>query len=658
MDKNKNIENLKELSNCIRFLSIDAVQKAKSGHPGMPMGMSDIATILFKNHLKFDPKNPEWIDRDRFIVSNGHGSMLLYSCLYLLGYNGIKLEDIKNFRQLNYSTAGHPEFNSMPGIETTTGPLSQGLSNAIGLAIAEKKLSSKFTSKLINHFTYVFAGDGCLMEGLSHEACSLAGHLKLNKLIMFFDDNSISIDGSTDLSTSDDIKKRFESYNWNYIKIDGHNFNDINNAIIEAKKSLIPTIIACKTTIGFGSPNKSGKASSHGSPLGDEEIELVRKNLDWGYEPFEIPNQLLETWRSFHVRNIDAINDWNEKNSLTLKSEEFSNYFSNKENKNLIEDIINFKRNHFEEKTNCASRKSSELALNLISNHLKNLIGGSADLTGSNNTKAKEMNIINSNDFSGNYIHYGVREHAMAGIMNGIALHGGLRPYGGTFLVFSDYCRPSIRLSALMNIPVIYVMTHDSIGLGEDGPTHQPVEHLSALRAIPNLTVIRPCDIIETVESWEVALKNTGPTILVLTRQNLKLNQTNNRKENLVKFGAYKIIDYENYDGTILASGSEVEIACSASEKLKKNNNLNINVVSIPSFELFEKNDSEYKQKILGSKVIFGIEAGVINGWEKYLDFSNFVGMDSFGESGPYKELYNHFKITDENLIEIITKTL
>ena len=319
MDKNKNIENLKELSNCIRFLSIDAVQKAKSGHPGMPMGMSDIATILFKNHLKFDPKNPDWIDRDRFIVSNGHGSMLLYSCLYLLGYNGIKLEDIKNFRQLNYSTAGHPEFNSIPGIETTTGPLSQGLSNAVGLAIAEKKLSSKFTSKLINHFTYVFAGDGCLMEGLSHEACSLAGHLKLNKLIMFFDDNSISIDGSTDLSTSDDIKKRFESYNWNYIKIDGHNFNDINNAIIEAKKSLIPTIIACKTTIGFGSPNKSGKASSHGSPLGDEEIELVRKNLDWDYEPFEIPNQLLETWRNFHVRNIDAINDWNEKNSLTLK---------------------------------------------------------------------------------------------------------------------------------------------------------------------------------------------------------------------------------------------------------------------------------------------------------------------------------------------------
>ena len=658
MDKNKNIENLKELSNCIRFLSIDAVQKAKSGHPGMPMGMSDIATILFKNHLKFDPKNPDWIDRDRFIVSNGHGSMLLYSCLYLLGYNGIKLEDIKNFRQLNYSTAGHPEFNSIPGIETTTGPLSQGLSNAVGLAIAEKKLSSKFTSKLINHFTYVFAGDGCLMEGLSHEACSLAGHLKLNKLIMFFDDNSISIDGSTDLSTSDDIKKRFESYNWNYIKIDGHNFNDINNAIIEAKKSLIPTIIACKTTIGFGSPNKSGKASSHGSPLGDEEIELVRKNLDWDYEPFEIPNQLLETWRNFHVRNIDAINDWNEKNSLTLKSEEFSNYFSNKENKNLIEDIINFKRNHFEEKTNCASRKSSELSLNLISNHLKNLIGGSADLTGSNNTKGKEMNIINSNDFSGNYIHYGVREHAMAGIMNGIALHGGLRPYGGTFLVFSDYCRPSIRLSALMNIPVIYVMTHDSIGLGEDGPTHQPVEHLSALRAVPNLTVIRPCDIIETVESWEVALKNTGPTILVLTRQNLKLNQTNNRKENLVKFGAYKIIDYENYDGTILASGSEVEIACSASEKLKKNNNLNLNVVSIPSFELFEKNDTEYKQKILGSKVIFGIEAGVINGWEKYLDISNFVGMDSFGESGPYKELYNHFKITDENLIEIITKTL
>ena len=654
----ENIKNLRELSNCIRFLSIDAVQKAKSGHPGMPMGMADIATILFKNHLKFDPDNPNWIDRDRFIVSNGHGSMLLYSCLYLLGYKKISLDNIKNFRQLNHPTAGHPEFGSLPGIETTTGPLSQGLSNAVGLAIAEKKLSTKFTKKLIDHYTYVFAGDGCLMEGLSHEACSLAGHLKLNKLIMFFDDNSISIDGATDLSTSDNVKLRFESYNWNYLEINGHNFDEINNAIIKAKASLAPTIIACKTKIGYGSPNKSGKASSHGSPLGEDEIELVRKELNWDYDAFEIPDYLLQAWRNFYVRNVNQINNWKKINADVFKGKDYNNYFSDIKNKNLNKAIIDFKNKHFKENTVCATRKASELSLNLISDHLSNLIGGSADLTGSNNTKSKEMQVINADDFSGSYIHYGIREHAMAGVMNGIALHGGLKPYGGTFLVFSDYCRPSIRLSALMNIPVIYVMTHDSIGLGEDGPTHQPVEHLSALRAIPNLTIIRPCDIIETVEAWEVALDNQGPTVLVLTRQNLKINQKNMRSENLVKNGAYIIRNYENYDATILASGSEVEIACSASEKIKLNNNLKVNVVSIPSFELFNKQDAEYKKKILGNKTIFGIEAGVINGWEKYLNSNNFVGMTTFGESGPYKELYNHFKITDENLIETIISAL
>ncbi len=655
MDNN---QHLRSLSNCIRFLSIDAVQRAKSGHPGMPMGMADIATILFKSHLKFDPKNPNWIDRDRFIVSNGHGSMLLYSCLYLLGYKGITIENIKNFRQLNNPTAGHPEYGAAPGIETTTGPLSQGLANSVGLAIAEKKLSAKFTRKLIDHYTYVFAGDGCLMEGLSHEACSLAGHLKLNKLIMFFDDNSISIDGSTDLSTSDDVKKRFESYNWNYIKIDGHNFEEIDKAINEAKNSNCPTIIACKTTIGYGSPNKSGKASSHGSPLGDDEVELVRKELNWNYKAFEIPEKLLQTWRNFHTRNIVSRDEWNKRNINLFLSKDYKDYFAYDENKKLTEDIIKFKDLHFREKTVCATRKASELSLNLISDHIQNLLGGSADLTGSNNTKTKEMNVLTADDFGGNYIHYGIREHAMAAIMNGIALHGGLKPYGGTFLVFSDYCRPSIRLSALMNIPVIYVMTHDSIGLGEDGPTHQPVEHLAALRAIPNLTVIRPCDIIETVESWDNAINNTGPTVLVLTRQNLKINQLNNRKENLVKKGAYVILNYENYDATILASGSEVEIACSASNKLKQQNKFNIRVVSIPSFELFEKNDSDYKKEVLGNKPLFGIEAGIVNGWEKFLDIKDFIGMSTFGASGPYEKLYNHFNITDEYLIEKITKTL
>ena len=658
MDKNHNNLNLKALSNCIRFLSIDAVQKANSGHPGMPMGMSDIATVLFKSHLKFDPKDPNWIDRDRFIVSNGHGSMLLYSCLYLLGYEGITIENIKNFRQLDHPTAGHPEYGTIPGIETTTGPLGQGLSNAVGLAIAEKKLSSRFGNNLIDHYTYVFAGDGCLMEGLSHEACSLAGHLNLNKLIIFFDDNSISIDGSTSLSTSDNIKNRFSSYNWNYIKIDGHNFEEIDNAIKQAKKSVSPTIIACKTTIGYGSPNKSGKASSHGSPLGEDEIELVRKTLNWESKPFEIPSNLLEEWRNFHKRNTDTKDNWSKSNSLVLRSKEFNNYFNNEENDNLKKAIIDFKNLHTKEVTACATRKASELSLNLISEYFPNLLGGSADLTGSNNTKSKEMKIIDANDFNGSYIHYGVREHAMAGIMNGIALHGGLKPYGGTFLVFSDYCRPSIRLSALMQIPVIYVMTHDSIGLGEDGPTHQPVEHLASLRAIPNLTVIRPCDIIETIEAWQVALQNNGPTVLVLTRQNLPLIKRDDYKNNLLENGAYIILNYDKYDATILASGSEVEIACSASNKLKEQNNLDVRVVSIPSFELFENNNDDYKNEIIGDKPVFGIEAGVINGWEKYLNKKNFVGMSTFGESGPYKQLYNHFKITDHNLMELIKKNL
>ena len=654
----QNNQELSDLSNCVRFLSIDAVQKAKSGHPGMPMGMADIATILFKNHLKFDPNDPEWIDRDRFIVSNGHGSMLLYACLYLSGYSGINLENIKNFRQLNNPTAGHPEYGSAPGIETTTGPLSQGLSNAVGMAIAEKKLAAKFSNKLIDHYTYVFAGDGCLMEGLSHEACSLAGHLRLNKLILFFDDNSISIDGSTDLSSSDITKKRFESYNWNYLSIDGHNFEEIDQAIKEAKKSSLPTIIACKTIIGYGSPNKSGKASSHGSPLGEDEIKLVRKQLKWESDPFEIPLDLKNKWKNFYKRNIELKENWNNTNLNIFKSSDFKNYFFNLEYKELNEEIINFKKIHFNEKTICATRKSSEMSLNLISDYYQNLLGGSADLTGSNNTKANSMDIINKDNFNGNYIHYGIREHGMAGIMNGIALHGGLKPYGGTFLVFSDYCRPSIRLSALMNIPVIYVMTHDSIGLGEDGPTHQPVEHLSALRSIPNLTVIRPCDIIETIEAWEVALSSNGPTVLVLTRQNLPISQIEHREENLLKKGAYAIIDYSKYDATILSSGSEVEIACSASKKLKKNKNLNIRVVSIPSFELFEKNNSHYKNQILGEKNLFGIEAGVVNGWEKYIEIKNFIGMSTFGESGPYKDLYDHFNINDEMLINKILENL
>ncbi len=658
MNNSENKQNLREISNCIRFLSIDAVQKANSGHPGMPMGMADIATILYKFHLKFDPNDPDWIDRDRLVVSNGHGSMLIYSCLYLCGYKDITMENIKNFRQLHSKTAGHPEYGELKGIETTTGPLSQGLSNAVGLAIAEKKLASKFGDDLINHFTYVFAGDGCLMEGLSHESCSLAGHLKLNKLIMFFDNNSISIDGSTNLSTSDDIKKRFESYNWNYLEVDGHDFEDINNAIIVAKKSTKPSIISCKTIIGYGSPNKEGKASSHGSPLGDDEIELVRKKLEWKHEPFIIPNNLLKIWRNFYTRNMTLKNSWDSINKNVLESREFKKFYNNDSDKKLEKEIEEFKKNHFRNKTNCATRKASELSLELINKYYENLIGGSSDLTGSNNTKTKVMKIINSSDFGGNYIHYGIREHAMASIMNGIALHGGLKPYGGTFLVFSDYCRPSIRLSALMNIPVIYIMTHDSIGLGEDGPTHQPVEHLSSLRTIPNLTVFRPCDIIETIESWQVALNLEGPSVIVLTRQNLSMIQNKIRKENYVKIGAYEITNFKEYDATILATGSEVEIASDASKRLEQENNIKIRVISLPSMELFELNNDEYKNKILGNKPIFGVEAGVINGWEKYLNTNNFIGMTSFGASGPYKDLYKYFKITSKDLVDKILKNL
>ncbi len=653
----ENSEKLLKLSNCIRFLSIDAVQKANSGHPGMPMGMADIATVLFKYYLKYDPSDPKWIDRDRLVISNGHGSMLLYSCLFLSGYNDIKIEDIKNFRQLKSPTAGHPEFGELDGIETTTGPLSQGLANAVGFAIAEKKLSSEFSEELINHYTYVFAGDGCLMEGLSHEACSLAGHLKLEKLIVFFDDNSISIDGPTSLSTSDDVLNRFKSYNWNIISINGHNFVEIYNAINEAKKSDKPTIISCKTKIGFGSPNKESKSSSHGSPLGDEEIALTRQKLEWKNEPFDIPINLLDEWRSFSRRNIDEKLNWENRNKEIFSSKKFQNFFLNKLDKNLIKNLKNFKNTQFEKKTKCATRKASEMVLEVLSESIENLIGGSADLTGSNNTKTKLMESFNSLNYKGNYIYYGVREHAMAGIMNGIALHGGLRPYGGTFLVFTDYCRPSIRLSALMNLPVIYVMTHDSIGLGEDGPTHQPVEHLSSLRSIPNLNVIRPCDIIETTEAWEVAINAKNPTVLVLTRQNLSLVERIFADENQVSKGGYIIKNFNDYHGTILSSGSEVEIAKEAADELEKEN-INLRVISIPSFELFERNDENYKKNVIGNKVCFGIEAGVINGWEKYIKSKNFLGMKSFGASGPYQELYDFFGITKKNLIEMIKKNI
>ncbi len=654
--KHINSKNLSQLANCIRFLSIDAVQKANSGHPGMPMGMADIATTLFKDHLKFDPSDPSWLDRDRFIISNGHGSMLLYSALYLTGYRDINLEDLKNFRQIGSPTAGHPEYGELSGIETTTGPLSQGLANGVGFAIAERILNERFGSSTFDHYTYVFAGDGCLMEGLSHESSSIAGHLGLSKLIVFFDDNSISIDGSTDLSVSENTIARYKSYGWDTITIDGHNHKEISDSSSKAKNNSKPTLISCKTKIGFGSPNKEGKSSSHGSPLGEEEIILTREKLNWPYKNFEIPENLLRSWRNFSDRNNQIKKEWLMNNKKLILSDTFKDYFSNKISEKANSKIQEFKNKHFQEKTNCASRKASELSLEVLNNEIKNLIGGSADLTGSNNTKTKNMLPISKNNFSGSYIYYGVREHAMAAIMNGLSLHGGLKPYGGTFLVFADYCRPSLRLSALMSLPVIYVMTHDSIGLGEDGPTHQPVEHLASLRSIPNLTVIRPADIIETMEAWEYALNSKSPTVLVLTRQNLPMLRKNNSNNKTID-GAYAIIDHENYEGTILSTGSEVELACEASKKLLEEG-VRVRVLSLPSWEIFDKKDDKYKKNILGNKSLFAIEAGVINGWEKYIPKENFIGMNSFGASGPYKKLYNHFGITSISLIKLIKERL
>ncbi|MCR9136296.1 MAG: transketolase [Alphaproteobacteria bacterium] len=638
------------MANAIRFLSMDAVEKAKSGHPGLPMGAADVATVLFSRFLKFDPKRPDWPDRDRFVLSAGHGSMLIYSLLYLLGYEDITIDEIKNFRQIGYKTAGHPEYGHAAGIETTTGPLGQGLANAVGMAIAERKLADEFGGDIVDHHTYVLAGDGCLMEGISQEAISLAGHLKLNKLIVFWDDNGISIDGSLSLSDSTDQIARFEASQWNTITVDGHDADAIAAAIESARSSDKPTMIACKTIIGFGAPNKAGTAKAHGSPLGDDEIAGVREALNWTAEPFDIPSDILDCWRLAGLRSTKERQAWEER--LAASDAGSRSAFERRVGGELPGGFASamdaYKKKLATDKPTLATRKASEAALTVINDAVPETLGGSADLTGSNNTKTEQTDAITPDDFSGRYIHYGIREHGMAAAMNGIALHGGLIPYSGGFLIFSDYCRASIRLAALMGIRVIHVLTHDSIGLGEDGPTHQPVEQLASLRAMPNLQMFRPADATETAECWQLALQSEDrPSGIALTRQNLPTVRTEYIEENMCSYGAYDIAPASDADVTIFASGSEVEIALEASGKIEATGRT-VRVVSVPSFEFFEQQSEDYKRAILGdSPVKVAIEAGVRQGWDRFIGNDGiFIGMTTFGASGPYKALYEHFGIT------------
>ena len=689
---------LRDMANAIRALSMDAVEAANSGHPGMPMGMADVATVLFSKFLKFDASEPGWPDRDRFVLSAGHGSMLLYALLYLTGYRDMTLQDLRDFRQLGAKTAGHPEYGYAAGIETTTGPLGQGLANAVGMAIAERMMNARFGDAICNHKTYTIAGDGCLMEGVSHEAIDLAGHLKLKNLIVLFDDNAISIDGPTGLSTSMDQLKRFEAAGWSVNRISGHDEAEIEAALHATNNSLRPSLIACKTVIGFGAPHVQGTAAAHGSPLGAKEIEAAREKLGWRHPPFEIPGPILNSWREAGERGKAARLEWATRHKA-LPAEirsEFDRRVASKLPVGLTGAITGLKSKWLGEKPKLATRQSSQASLEILTAAMPELVGGSADLTGSNGAKVKSQKPVTADDFTGSYIHYGVREHGMAAAMNGIALHGGLTPYGGTFLVFSDYARPAIRLSALMHLRVIYVMTHDSIGLGEDGPTHQPVEHLAALRAIPNCLVFRPADAVETLESWECAIHAMDrPSILCLTRQSLpalrlaaqekalleafpfgemelmgegqkvsqpqadaaaKLHKKMSHPwrahlpaDNLTACGAYVLREANGKRGvTLLATGSEVSLAIDAADKLA-GQGVAAAVVSMPSFELFRMQSPEYRRSVLGDAPRIGIEAAVKASWHEWLGETGcFIGMESFGASGPYQELYQHFGITAE----------
>ncbi len=652
--------NLKDMANAIRALSMDAVQKANSGHPGMPMGMADVATVLWTKFLKFDASQPWWPDRDRFVLSAGHGSMLLYSLLYLTGFEQATIDEIRNFRQIGSRMAGHPEYGHLDGVEVTTGPLGSGLATSVGMALAERMMNARYGDELVDHYTWVIAGDGCLMEGVSHEAIDLAGHLKLNRLIVLWDDNSITIDGATDVATSMDQIKRFEAAGWRTLKCDGHDFASIEKALAEAKNSDAPVLIDCKTIIGFGAPNKQGTEATHGAPLGEEEIAAAREALGWNYPPFEVPEEILNAWREAGSRGAAEREAWEGRLNASPKKAAFEADVASTVQPQTLEALNAFKKKLAEEQPKVASRKASQMALEVIIPAQENIVGGSADLTHSNLTIVKGMESVKPGDYAGRYIHYGVREFGMGCAMNGIALHKGFLNYGGTFLIFSDYMRGAIRLAALQGLPVTYVFTHDSIGLGEDGPTHQPVEILPALRAIPNMRVIRPADAVETAEAWAVALQSEStPTALALSRQGLPALRTEHTDDNLVAKGAYVIHgDAENRDVTLLATGSEVSLAVEAAEALA-GEGIKAAVVSMPCWELFEEQDASYQAAVLGNAPRVAVEAAVEMGWRKWLgENGRFIGMHSFGASGPGGALYEHFGITAANVAKAAKELL
>ena len=643
------------MANAIRFLSADAIEKSQSGHPGMPLGMADVATVLFSKFIKLNPKTPRWFDRDRFVLSAGHGSMLLYSLLYLMGYQDIDIEDIKNFRQLGAKTAGHPEYGHLAGIDMTTGPLGQGISSAVGMAMAERVLAAKYGEDVCNHYTYVICGDGCLMEGISEEAISLAGHWGLNKLIVFWDNNNITIDGTVDKANSTDQIARFKAVGWNTIEINGQDYEEIEKAIVKAQKSDKPTLIACKTKIGFGAPTKAGTSKCHGSPLGAEEVAAMRQALDWPYAPFEIPADILSAWRECGKAHEKEYAAWEQR--AKGKGKAFLDVIAGKLPLNWDKDLLAMAQKAIDEKTKVATRKASQMCLEQIVPNIPQIIGGSADLAASNLTFVNGMKTITKEDYNGNNLMYGIREHAMGAIMNGLSLHGGVIPYGGTFFVFSDYMRPSMRLAALMGIRVIYVLTHDSIGVGEDGPTHQPVEHLASYRAMPNIYTFRPCDVVETAEAWKIALESEHtPSLLALTRQGLPMIRTS-VKENLTAKGGYVISDVTEgkaRKATIIATGSEVSLAVEAQQKLREEG-IEVAVVSMPCCELFDAQSQEYKAKVLGQAPRVAVEAAAKYGWERYVGIEGkIIGMDGFGASGPAGELYQHFGITVDAVIKAV----